>query len=158
MNTTSYRRPGLSPKPYCHSSRSPWSSRRRPLVLVVDDCECVRAAIKLVLREMAGCRVVTAATSEEALGLARRRRFDVVTSDLSRCGMNGLEFLKVFKQAHPTVPVIIVSAVLNDATACRAKWLGAFDCLPKPFQLRELVDLVQAAITSRKVCRTMLWP
>jgi two-component system, NtrC family, nitrogen regulation response regulator GlnG len=107
---------------------------------------------------MAGCRVVTAATSQEALALAQRRSFDVVTSDLSRCGMNGLEFLKVFKQAHPTVPVIIVSAVLNDATARRARRLRAFECLPKPFQLRELVALVREAITSRKVCRTVLWP
>ena len=43
------------------------SSRPRPLVLIVDDCERVRAIIKYVLREMAGIHTVGAATSDEAL-------------------------------------------------------------------------------------------
>ena len=124
---------------------------------MVDDCECVRAVFKLVLREMAGIQTVGAATSAEALKLARRRKFDVVLSDINRWpGMNGLAFLKAFKRAHPTVPVIIVSGVMNDATARRAKWLRAFKCLPKPFSCCELVEAVRAAIASRKVCRTVL--
>jgi len=133
------------------------SSRRRPLVLVVDDCECLRAAFKIVLREMAGIDTVGVATSEEALKLAQRRKFDAVISDINRYGMNGLDFLKVFKQAHPTMPVIIVSGVLNEATARRAKWLRAFDCLPKPFAVWELLQAVRAAVVSRRVCRTVLW-
>ena len=76
------------------------SSRRRPIVLIVDDCDCVRAVLKVVLREMAGIRAVGAATSEEALKLARRRNFDVVISDIVRPGMDGLAFLEVFKRAH----------------------------------------------------------
>jgi DNA-binding NtrC family response regulator len=133
------------------------SSRRRPLVLVVDDCESVRAAVKLALREMAGIHTVGAATSEEALKLARRRKFDVVLSDINRWpGMNGLAFLKVFKRAHPTLPVIIVSGVLDEATARRARRLRAFDCLPKPFEAWELLGVVRAAIASRRVCRTVL--
>ena len=155
MNTTSYRRPGFS-QTRCQSSRRPLSSRRRPLVLVVDDCEGVRAAIKMVLRELAGIHAVGVATSAEALELAQQRRFDVVTSDINRYAMHGLAFLKVFKRAHPTVPVIIVSAVLDKAAARRARWLRAFDCLAKPFDCRELVAVVRAAIASRKQCRTML--
>jgi DNA-binding NtrC family response regulator len=122
----------------------------------VDDCQCVRAVLKVVLQEMAGIRTVGAATSEEALKLARRRKFDAVISDISRPNMNGLDFLKVFKHAHPTAPVIIVSGILDEATACRARWLRAFDCLAKPFDCRELVDVVRAAIASRRVCRTVL--
>ena len=89
-------------------------------------------------------------------GLAQKLRFDAVTSDINRCGMHGLAFLKVFKRAHPTVPVLIVSAVLDKATARKASWLRAFDCLPKPFSCRELVAVVRAATASRKVCRTVL--
>jgi len=133
------------------------SSRRRLLVLVVDDCGSVRAIFKAILREMAGIQTMGAATSEEALKLAQRREFDVVLFDINRWpGMNGLAFLKVFKRAHPTVPVIIISGVMDDATARRAKWLRAFDCLSKPFAFWELVELVQAAIASRRVCRTVL--
>jgi DNA-binding NtrC family response regulator len=130
------------------------SSRRRPLVLIVDDCECVRVVLKMVLREMAGIHAVGAATSEEALRLARRRRFDAVVSDICRPGMDGLEFLRIFKQLRPMVPIIIASGVMDDATARRARWLRAFDCLPKPFAFLELVELVRAAIQSKRVCRT----
>ena len=123
---------------------------RRPLVLVVDDVDIVRVSIGLVLREMAGFRAVGAATSEEALDLARRRKFDVVTSDINRSGMNGLKFLKLFKRAHPTTPVVVVSAVLDEANTRLAKRLRAFGCLLKPFGSRELVELVQAAMAATR--------
>lgn len=155
MNTTVYRRPGF-PRTRCRSSRRPMSSRRCPLVLIVDDCECVRFVLKVVLREVAGINAVGAATSEEALKLARRRRFDVVISDIVRPGMDGLEFLRTFKQLRSTVPVIIASGVLDDATARRAKWLRAFDCLRKPFAFRELVAVVRSAIQSKRGCRTVV--
>jgi DNA-binding NtrC family response regulator len=132
------------------------SSRPRPLVLVVDDCECLRVVLKLVMRELAGIHAVVVATSEEALKLARWRRFDVVISDIVRPGMDGLEFLRTFKQLRPTVPVNIASGVLDDATARWAKWLRAFDCLRKPFAFWELMELVRAAIQSKRGCRTVV--
>jgi two-component system nitrogen regulation response regulator NtrX len=111
----------------------------------------------LVLREIAGIRTVGAATSEEALKLAQRRRFDAVLSDINRWpGLNGLDFLKVFKHAHPTVPVIIVSGSVDEATARRARWLRAHDCMAKPFDCRKLAELVRAAIRSRKMCRSLV--
>ena len=132
------------------------SSSRRPLVLIVDDCGCLRAAFKAVLRDMAGIHAVGAATSEQALKLAQHRHFDAVVSDIVRPGMNGLDFLKVFKRAYPTVPVVIASGNLDEATARQAKRLRAFDCLLKPFSCCELVEVVRAAIASRKVCRTVV--
>ena len=56
----------------------------------------------------------------------------------------------------PPPPLVVVSGVMDDASARRAKWLRAFECLPKPFDCRELVALVRAAIASRKACRTVL--
>jgi DNA-binding response OmpR family regulator len=109
--------------------------------------------MQMILRQGAELRVVTAETSEEALEMARQRKFDVVTSDINRSGMNGLEFLRVFKQAHPTTPVIIVSAAVGEVMR-QAKWLRAFACLSKPFACPELVALVRAAIASKKLCRT----
>jgi CheY-like chemotaxis protein len=132
------------------------SSLSRPVVLVVDDCECVRAIYKLVLREMAGIHSVGAATSEEALRLAQRRRFDAIISDIKRDGMDGLEFLRMFKQVYPTVPVIIASGYWDEAVDRRVRWFRAFECLPKPFSCLELVAVVRAAIAARRVCRTLL--
>jgi DNA-binding NtrC family response regulator len=132
------------------------SSRRRPRVLNVDDFDCVRAIVKIVLREMAGIHVVGAATSEEALKLAQRHNFDAVISDIVRPGMDGLAFLEVFKRAYPTVPVIITSGFLGEAVTCRARRLRAFDCLPKPFTCQEIIAMVRSALASRTVCRSVL--
>ena len=154
MNATEYRRPGFF-HTRCRSRRRPMSSRPRPLVLVVDDCASIRTVIKIVLREMAGIRTVGAATSEEALRLVQRRKFDVVLSDINRWpGMNGLDFLKVFQQSHAPVPVIIPSGSLDEAAARLVRWLRAFDCLPKPFACREIVAMVRSALASRRTCRT----
>jgi DNA-binding NtrC family response regulator len=117
----------------------------------VDDCEGLHAAFKLVLRKGANVQTAGAATSGEALKLARRRSFDAVISDIVRPGIDGLEFLRIFKQMRPRVPVVIVSGILDETTAGRAKWLRAFECLPKPFSGPELVAVVRAAIASRKV-------
>jgi DNA-binding NtrC family response regulator len=110
----------------------------------------------VVLREMAGIHSVGAATSEEALKLTQRRSFDAVISDIVRPGMDGLAFLEVFKRAHPAVPVIIASGVLGEDTTRQARWLRAFDCLPKPFGCHEIITMVRSALASRKVCRTTL--
>jgi DNA-binding NtrC family response regulator len=70
--------------------------------------------------------------------------------------MNGLDSLKVFKQSHPPVPVIIASGVLDEAAARHARWLRAFDCLPKPFACHEVITMVRSAPAGRGVCRTIL--
>jgi DNA-binding NtrC family response regulator len=132
------------------------SSRPRPLVLIVDDFECIRGVVKRVLRDKAGIHAVGAATSEEALKLAQRRNFDAVISDIVRPGMDGLAFLEVFKRAHPAVPVIIASGVLGEDTTRYARWLRAFHCLPKPFGCNEIVTMVRSALPGRRMCRTVL--
>jgi len=156
MKTTSTRRTGISPT-RCRSSRRPMSSRRGPVVLIVDDCMNLRAALKFILWEMANIHAVGAATSEEALKLVRRCNVDAVISDIVRPGMDGLEFLRICKQLRPSVPIIIASGVLDDATARRARRLRAFECLPKPFSCCQLVAAVRAAIASGRMCRTVLW-
>jgi DNA-binding NtrC family response regulator len=132
------------------------SSRPRPRVLVVDDCASIRFVIKFVLREMAGIHTVGAATSEEALRLAQQHKFDALISDIVRPGMDGLAFLEVFKRAHPTVPVVIASGTLDEATARYARRLRAYDCLPKPFDCHEIITMVRSALASRRTCRTAL--
>jgi DNA-binding NtrC family response regulator len=155
MNATSYRRPGFW-HTRCRSHQRPMSSRPRPLVLIVDDFGCIRDLVRLVLRDRAGINAVGAATSEEALKLAQRRSFDAVISDIVRPGMDGLAFLEVFKRAHPAVPVIIASGVLGEDTTRQARWLRAFDCLPKPVACHEMIATVRAAIASKRGCRSVL--
>lgn len=127
---------------------SPTRSQKRPVALLVDDSQVVLETLKVLLTARAGCRVLTAETSERALSLAKRRSVDVVISDLIRPGMMGMEFLQVFKQAHPGVPVIIYSGVVTAARARRARALGAFRCLTKPSTGNRIVGAVADALAS----------
>ena len=60
--------------------------------------------------------------------------------------MNGLELVKVLRQEHPGVPVMIVSGSLNEATSHWAEQLGACCALAKPFDARTLLDAVADAL------------
>jgi two-component system response regulator PilR (NtrC family) len=119
--------------------------KAQPLTLVVDDGEGPRQAIRIMLEHL-GARVIEAATSQEALELAVRHNFDLVTSDLTRAPVDGFKFLQIFKWLQPTVPVIIISAVLNPANEESATSMGAFACLGKPFTLQQLRPVVESAL------------
>jgi len=112
--------------------------KAQPLTLVVDDNEGPRRAIRLMLEQLVAARVIEAATSQKALELAVQHNFDLVTSDLTRAPIDGLKFLQILKWLRPTVPVIIISAVLNPANKESATSMGAFACLDKPFTLKQL--------------------
>jgi len=118
------------------------SAPARPLVLLVDDQSTFRLLVRPILEEHAGVRVVEADTSERALELARRRRFDLVISDITHPRMNGLELVKVLRQEHPGVPVMIVSGSLNEAVWRRADRLDACCGLAKPFNVKTFLNAV----------------
>jgi CheY-like chemotaxis protein len=109
------------------------SSYAQPLMLLVDDVEQVHLVMKPLLEFKAGVRVLSATTSDEALQLARKNpKLDLVISDIRRPGLNGIEFLEVFKKERPSVPVIMVSGALSNAVRQRAYRLGAAACYSKP--------------------------
>lgn len=155
MKTITSRKRG-SPKSR-RSSRSSPSSRPVPLILVVDDQQAVREMLRVCLESKAGCRVVMAETSEQALTLAQERELDAVFSDLNRSpGMDGFQFLKAFKLANPGIPLIVHSATLSPARARKAYRLGAFLCVPKPSALADLLIAVRKALAARRPYRTKL--
>jgi len=145
----------LTHAPRVSSTRSRTRKRRRTperpfsLVLLVDDDPDLRAMIKLAL-QADHLRVIQTSTSKAALACARRRRLDLVISDIARPGMNGLRFLKLFKKKHPDIPVIIASGDPNGSTEAKARQLGAFAFLHKPFTLDALLKLVGQALRAAR--------
>jgi DNA-binding NtrC family response regulator len=121
-------------------------SARPPVVLLVDDNPDLRDMIMMALTDVAKLRVVDAANSKVALSLASRHKLDLVISDIARPGMNGLKFLKLFKKSYPLVPVIIASGDPSGSTEVRARELGAYAFLAKPFLLETLLELVSQAL------------
>jgi DNA-binding NtrC family response regulator len=118
----------------------------RPRVLVVDDEVSVRESLRLILKER--CEVTLAASGEAALELATARAFDVILLDILMPGMDGLDLLERVR-AHTHVPqVIMLTATKTVKTAVRAMKLGAFDYVTKPFDIDELIVLVERAAQS----------
>jgi DNA-binding NtrC family response regulator len=118
----------------------------QPRVLIVDDEPGVRESLRLILKERA---VTTLADSgEAALAYVERHPFDVVLLDILMPGLDGLEVLERLR-ARPTAPqVIMLTATKTVKTAVRAMRLGAFDYVTKPFDVDELLIIVERALQS----------
>ncbi|HQD66817.1 MAG TPA: response regulator, partial [Casimicrobium huifangae] len=69
----------------------------------------------------------------------------VLVSDVRMPGESGLSLLKKIKAAHPQVPVIVMTAFSDLDTAVQAFQGGAFEYLPKPFDVEQALDLIRRA-------------
>ena len=121
------------------------AERRRAQVWIADDDESIRFVLAEALRE-AGVEVRAFADADSLRGALARTQPDVVVSDIRMPGTNGLEFLADLRAAGSLLPVIVMSAFTDVASTAAAYRSGAFDYLPKPFDLDEAVAAVQRAL------------
>jgi CheY-like chemotaxis protein len=117
------------------------NDKRKRKILVVDDDINVSKSIRKVISEEE-YEVETALSGEEALQMDRKKKFDLIITDLMMPGLNGLELLETLKQARPGVNVIMITGYPTIKTAVQSVKMGAFDYLPKPFTPAELRSLV----------------
>jgi CheY-like chemotaxis protein len=125
-------------------------------ILVVDDDQPVRAAIRIVL-ELDGFEVVTAEDGRAGQQAAESSCFDAAIVDLFMPEMDGLETIKALRRHCPDMPIIAVSGAMSlfdyrDAAEpppdylAMATELGAVTAVQKPFQPRELLKAVRESI------------
>jgi len=114
-------------------------------ILVVDDESSVLESFQDML-EGQGHEVVTAPRAEEALSCLDQVSPELVILDINLPGMNGLEAFQLMKEAHPRLPVIIMTAYGTTDSAIEATKLGAFDYQPKPFEPDDLLQTVDQAL------------
>lgn len=120
---------------------------RRPVLLVVDDDEPLRQALRLIFEYQ--YEVVLAASGPHALSLIQRGLFDVAVVDLRMPGMSGFEFLERSRAVDPDIQTVILSGQSTFEMARQAVRLDAFDFLPKPFDLHVLRQTIQQAARRR---------
>lgn len=113
-----------------------------PRVWIVDDDHGVRMVLGTALRD-AGFTVREFAEAATLLDAMQDEAPDVLFTDVRMPGRSGLDLLAELKAARPDVPVIVMSAYTDVATTAAAYRHGAFDYLPKPFDL----DIAQAMVT-----------
>lgn len=119
------------------------------LVLVADDDEDILVLVRTVL-ERAGHEVVAARNGAEAVAAARQRRPDLVVLDVSMPELDGLEVLRRLRADASTsdVPVLLLSARVQEDDVARGFATGANAYVQKPFSPRELSDRVNALLAT----------
>jgi two-component system nitrogen regulation response regulator GlnG len=115
-------------------------------VWIIDDDRSIRWVLeKALLRENIPCMTFNAAS--EALRELERSQPSAVLSDIRMPGVSGLELLQQLKERLPKVPVIIMTAYSDLDSAVAAFQGGAFEYLPKPFDVDQAVELVRRALS-----------
>lgn len=113
-------------------------------VLLVDDDAQVLAATARHLRR-AGFEVGTCADGASALSEVRTGDFDVVVSDISMPGMNGIDLLRGIREQDRDLPVVLITGAPAIGSAADAVELGAFKYVMKPFEPDDLIKSVVRA-------------
>ena len=115
-------------------------------VWIIDDDKSIRWVLEKALQQ-AGINTRVFEQAEPALAALQREHPDAIISDIRMPGMDGLALLRQAHTAHPELPVIIMTAHSDLESAVSSYQQGAFEYLPKPFDVDEAVGLLQRAIT-----------
>src|SRR5437660_6959690 len=125
-------------------------SRRKGIVLIVDDEEEIRESIEMLLNSE-GLFTDTAADGVEGLKKNEENLYDAVLLDLMLPGRSGMEVQKDIRRIDPTLPIIIITAIGAVETAVTAIKEGSFDYITKPWNNEKLVVIVINAIKQRQL-------
>lgn len=114
-------------------------------VWIVDDDQAIRWVLEKALGR-AGIKTVSFSSAQEVQTALRDEIPAALVSDIRMPGKDGLALLKEVKSAHPGLPVIIMTAFGDLDSTVSAFQGGAFDYLPKPFDVNDAVSLISRAI------------
>ena len=115
-------------------------------VLVIDDDRDMTAMLSARLASR-GFRVVVCGSGEEAIARVIAEDIDVAVTDINMPEMNGVELCQRLLEHRPQLPVILITAFGSMELAIQAIRAGAYDFLPKPFELDQLVLALERAVT-----------
>lgn len=117
-------------------------------ILIVDDEANVHYSFKRVLGQ--DMEVLSARSCDEALDKVKTESLDLVIMDVRMPGRNGIDALTRIKELDADLPVIIMTAYGTMQTAVEAMKFGAFEYIPKPFDILKMRALIQKALETRE--------
>lgn len=121
-------------------------------ILIVDDDSQLRNSFGKLLGQE-GYDIRTASSGEGGVQMVREKLPDLVIMDVRMPGMDGLEAFDLIRQHDQRVPVIIMTAYGTTDTAIRATKMGAFDYILKPFDIPEMLTLIEQALEAGRLAR-----
>ncbi|WP_213662024.1 nitrogen regulation protein NR(I) [Stutzerimonas stutzeri] len=117
---------------------------RSETVWIVDDDRSIRWVLEKALQQE-GIATQSFETADSVLGRLTQQQPDVIISDIRMPGTSGLDLLAQIRERHPRLPVIIMTAHSDLDSAVASYQGGAFEYLPKPFDVDDAVSLVKRA-------------
>jgi len=114
-------------------------------VLLAEDDRSVRTVLNQALNRI-GCRVRATGSASTLWRMVEAGDGDVVVTDVHMPDGDALDLLPAIRRKRPDLPIIVMSAQNTVLTAIRAAEVGAYEYLPKPFDLNELLECVQKAL------------
>ncbi|MBI5201548.1 MAG: response regulator [Elusimicrobia bacterium] len=121
------------------------SGRDKAKILVIDDEEGLRDMVKYGLTTH-GYDVAAAHDGRDGVEKARATQYDLALCDIMMPGMSGLETLQRLKELSPRTEVVMVTGYATLETAVEAMKLGAYDYIAKPYELDQLLNLLEKAL------------
>lgn len=118
-------------------------------VIVADDDRTIRTVLSQALTR-AGCRVRSTGTISTLWRWIEEGEGDCVVSDVMMPDGDALDLLPAIQRKRPDLPVIVMSAQNTMMTAIRATEVGAYEYIPKPFDLREVLRQVNKALSRQR--------
>jgi nitrogen regulation protein NR(I) len=119
------------------------------ILLVEDDSAIVMTLQRVLTGE--GYVVSVEKTGDAGLARALESAVDLVITDLKLPGLNGLELVRELHAARPRLPILMITAHGTTESAIEATQSGAYDYLLKPFEIPELLTLVQNAVAASRL-------
>ena len=117
------------------------------ILLVDDEVKFLKAVSERL--SIKGFDVTTADNGDDAVAAAKKGGFDVAVVDLQMPGMDGTEVLKILKQNHKFIEIIMLTGHATVDSAVECTKLGAFKYLEKPYDFEKLVEALQEAYQAR---------
>jgi len=119
-------------------------------ILVVDDDQGMRDYLEIMLTRE-GYNVTTAPGGREAISNCKKKKFDLVITDLKMPKIGGIDILKAIKEHSPETMVILITGYASGETAVEAMKEGAYDYLEKNFTVDDLKFTIQDALSKKGV-------
>lgn len=121
-------------------------------ILIVDDEEHIRHLCSEILKGQS-YQTFTAASAKAAVELSRNQPFDLLLTDISMPGMDGLKLLQTIKETHKEIASVVMTGYGTIDNAVEAMKLGAQGFVIKPFSQEELVQSVRDALERYRLLR-----
>ena len=125
----------------------------RPHALIIDDEPDIRELLEITLIRM-GIDTVSAKSVGDAHIALSKQNFDLCLTDMNLPDGNGIDLVSHIQENYPKLPVAMITAYGNIETAISALKAGAFDFISKPVDLKQLRDLVTAALNLSETKQT----